>query len=145
MTRYYGCLLTKYNDFLWVGSFLACNPTLKRILCWIYLFQAPSTAISWSVYEFFKWWLVSDKAGDSGSEKARFDYDTLTVMKSGASSGQIGSREGHLSPGHAKALGVDADHLVSKESIQAAVTMPSSSRLCWLSLPTYYKAFVTGY
>ena len=94
------------------------------------LFQAPSTAISWSVYEFFKWWLVSDKTGDSGSEKARFDYDTLTVMKSGASSGQIGSREGHLSPGHAKALGVDADHLVSKESIQAAVTMPSSSRLC---------------
>lgn len=95
------------------------------------LFQAPSTALSWSVYEFFKWWLVSkdDKAADSGSEKARFDYDTLTVMKSGASSGQIGSRVGHLSPGHANAAGVDADHLVSKESIQAAVTMPSSSRL----------------
>ena len=91
------------------------------------LFQAPSTALSWSVYEFFKWWLVSkdDKAGDTGSEKARFDYDTLTVMKSGASSGQIGSRVGH----HANAAGVDADHLVSKESIQAAVTMPSSSRL----------------
>lgn len=88
------------------------------------LFQAPSTAISWSVYEFFKWWLAS-KDDDSGSEKARFDYDTLTVMKSGASSGQIGSRVGH----HANAAGVDADHLVSKESIQAAVTMPSSSRL----------------
>ena len=96
------------------------------------LFQAPSTALSWSVYEFFKWWLVSkdDKAADSGSEKARFDYDNLTVMKSGASSaGQIGSRVGHLNPGHANAAGVDADHLVSKESIQAAVTMPSSSRL----------------
>jgi hypothetical protein len=95
------------------------------------LFQAPSTALSWSVYEFFKWWLVSkdDKAADPGSEKARFDYDTLTGMKSGASSSQIGSRVGHLNPGHANAAGVDADHLVSKESIQAAVTMPSSSRL----------------
>jgi len=108
----------------WRGLFNGLTPRI--------LYQAPSTALSWSVYEFFKWWLVSkdDKAADSGSEKARFDYDNLTVMKSGASSaGQIGSRVGHLNPGHANAAGVDADHLVSKESIQAAVTMPSSSRL----------------
>ena len=85
------------------------------------------------MYEFFKWWLFSteDSGSDSNpdSEKNRYDYDTLSVMKSASVTGQIGSRVGHLSPGHANAAGVDADHLVSKESIQAAVTMPSSSRL----------------
>jgi len=96
------------------------------------LYQAPSTAISWSVYEFFKWWLFSTE--DSGSdlnpdsEKNRYDYDTLSVMKSASVTGQIGSRVGHLSPG-AIPNADHSDHLVSQESIQVAVTSLPSSRL----------------
>jgi len=97
------------------------------------LYQAPSTAISWSVYEFFKWWLFStEDSGVAGSnpdasEKNRYDYDTLSVMKSASATGQIGSRVGHLSPGVANAD--HSDHLVSQESIQVAVTSLPSSRL----------------
>jgi len=100
------------------------------------LYQAPSTAISWSVYEFFKWWLFSpnENSGPNSEsgEKTRagkgYDYDTLSVMKSATASGQIGSRVGHLSPG-ASAHGEHGEHLVSQESIQVAVTLPSSRLL----------------
>jgi len=84
------------------------------------------------VYEFFKWWLFSTE--DSGSdlnpdsEKNRYDYDTLSVMKSASVTGQIGSRVGHLSPG-AIPNADHSDHLVSQESIQVAVTSLPSSRL----------------
>ena len=57
-------------------------------------------------------------------------YDTLSVIqKSASATGQIGSRVGHLSSG---ANEVDSDHhspLVSQESIQVAVTLPSSRLL----------------
>jgi len=59
------------------------------------LYQAPSTAISWSVYEGAKY-LLRSSDGNDGSD----DYETLqTVMKDASASGQIGSRVGHLSPG----------------------------------------------
>ena len=87
------------------------------------------------MYEFFKWWLFSTEDAGAGSnpdsEKNRYDYDTLSVMKSASATGQIGSRVGHLSPG-ANVAGEHhtTDHLVSQESIQVvAVTSLPSSRL----------------
>ena len=82
------------------------------------------------MYEFFKWWLFSTEDSGAGSkpesEKTRYDYDTLSVMKSASATGQIGSRVGHLSP---VANTDHSDHLVSQESIQVAVTSLPSSRL----------------
>ena len=61
-----------------------------------FLLKAPSTAISWSVYEGAKYMLRS--SGNDGSDPD--DYETLqSVMKDASASGQIGSRVGHLSPG----------------------------------------------
>lgn len=58
------------------------------------LYQAPATAVSWTVYEFFKQFL------NFGSEPDKDDdYETLSVMKSASVPGQIGPRVGHLSPG----------------------------------------------
>ena len=87
------------------------------------LFQAPSTAISWSVYEFFKHYLNTDRnEGGSGSRQDPEDtYETLSVMKSVTATGQIGSRVGHLSPG-ATAQGSNEDHIPS-------VAVPITSRL----------------
>lgn len=75
------------------------------------LYQAPSTAISWSVYEFFKYYLNVNQ-----DEKEENVYETLSVMKSASAPGQIGSRVGHLSPGN---------EVVHHESIQVAVPIPS--------------------
>ena len=59
------------------------------------LYQAPSTAISWFVYETFKYFLSSRGQGSDSD-----GYETLqTVMKDASVTGQIGSRVGHLSPG----------------------------------------------
>merc|ERR1712080_380457 len=71
----------------WRGFFQGLTPRV--------LYQAPSTAISWSVYEFFKYILNKDHFGKD--EK----YETLsTVMKNAsAAPGQIDSRVGHLRPG----------------------------------------------
>jgi len=87
------------------------------------LYQAPSTAISWSVYEFFKHYLNTDRnEGGSGSRQDPEDtYETLSVMKSVTATGQIGSRVGHLSPG-ATAQGSNEDHIPS-------VAVPITSRL----------------
>lgn len=60
------------------------------------LYQAPSTAVSWTVYEFFKHYL---NFGNDKDDKNDDEYETLSVMKSASVPGQIGSRVGHLSPG----------------------------------------------
>lgn len=73
------------------------------------LYQAPSTAISWSVYEGAKYMLRS--SGNDGSDPD--DYETLqSVMKDASASGQIGSRVGHLSPGKDARTEESVRHLV---------------------------------
>lgn len=82
------------------------------------LYQAPSTAISWSVYEFFKHYL------NLAPVEKDLDYETLSVMKSASVPGQVGSRVGHLSPGGASSSSTQniEDH---QESIHVAVPLPS--------------------
>ena len=84
----------------------------------IVLFQAPSTAISWSVYEFFKHYL---NMGGGGGEDGD-TYETMTAMKSASATGQIGSRVSHLSPGTVALSSSNEDHT---ESIPMAVHLPS--------------------
>lgn len=60
------------------------------------LYQAPSTAIAWSVYEFFKYYLNLSPKNDRGDDR----YETLSESSPGyahPSLDQIGSRVGHLS------------------------------------------------
>ena len=45
------------------------------------LYQAPSTAVSWTVYEFFKYYL--NKNGKMGDED---DFDTIKELRAAASS-----------------------------------------------------------
>ena len=49
------------------------------------LYQAPSTAISWTVYEFFKY-LLREKQGASSSSAAREEYETIDDLTRRASS-----------------------------------------------------------
>lgn len=76
--------------------------------------QAPSTAISWSVYEFFKYYL------NMGPEDK--EYDTLSVMKSVSASSQVGPRVGHLSSGVSDH---NDDVNLHQDKIQVAVPIPS--------------------
>ena len=78
--------------------------------------QVPSTAISWSVYEFFKYYL---NKGNVEKEDCS-NYETLSVMTSASAPGQIDSRVGHLRPGSSEEY--------HQESIQVAVPI-SMSRL----------------
>ena len=43
------------------------------------LYQAPSTAVSWSVYEAFKYYLKSRQEPDENSKSS--DYDTIKDME----------------------------------------------------------------
>jgi len=88
------------------------------------LYQAPSTAISWSVYEFFKYILNKGNV-----EKEESKYETvLSVMKSASAPGQFDSRVGHLRPGLGSGSPHEHDHHHHhhQESIPA---VPSSLRL----------------
>jgi len=80
------------------------------------VYQVPSTAISWSVYEFFKYYL---NKGNVEKEDCS-NYETLSVMTSASAPGQIDSRVGHLRPGSSEEY--------HQESIQVAVPI-SMSRL----------------
>lgn len=44
------------------------------------LYQAPSTAVAWSVYEFFKFWLKEEQQKSSGGGDGGAKYDTLEVL-----------------------------------------------------------------
>ena len=61
-------------------------------------FQAPSTAISWSVYEGFKHLWMKNLGDDS--DKQNDPYETLSTMMTPNSrnfqNGQVGSRVSHL-------------------------------------------------
>lgn len=103
---------TIYQMAGWRGFFHGLTPRI--------LYQAPSTAISWSVYEFFKYYLNS--SGSAGGSSEVDDYETLSVMKSVSVPGQIGSRVGHLSPGSAH------QHPVQTGS-EEIVAVPIPSRL----------------
>ena len=51
------------------------------------LYQAPSTAVSWTVYEFFKYYL--NKNGKMGDED---DFDTIKELRAAASSSVVTPR-----------------------------------------------------
>jgi len=65
------------------------------------LYQAPSTAISWSVYEGFKHLWMKNLCDDS--DKQNDPYETLSTMMTPNSrnfqNGQVGSRVSHLTSG----------------------------------------------
>ena len=45
------------------------------------LYQAPSTAVAWSVYEFFKYWLrLNDQSSKDGAADLK-KYDSIEVLK----------------------------------------------------------------
>ena len=66
-------------------------------------FQTPSTAISWSVYEFFKHYMSSGGFDGPNSDQQNDKYDTLSSVMTPNSrnfqNGQVGSRVSHLSSG----------------------------------------------
>jgi hypothetical protein len=74
--------------------------------------QAPSTAISWSVYEFFKHYL---NLGSDGNDDDK--YDTMSVMNAASRSGQVGSRVGHLSPASGGSNPSNEDHATATEAV----------------------------
>jgi len=102
--------LSVYKMMGWRGFFQGLTPRI--------LYQAPSTAISWSVYEFFKYIFWKDSSDDI--EK----YETgSAVMKNASAPGQIDSRVGHLRPGM---VVVSSS---SPEEHQETLAVPTSMRL----------------
>ena len=62
-------------------------------------FQTPSTAISWSVYEFFKHYMSSGGFDGPNSDQQNDKYDTLSSNSRNFQNGLVGSRVSHLSSG----------------------------------------------
>lgn len=75
------------------------------------LYQAPATAISWSVYEFMKYLFITNP---HGSEKQNEMYDTLSVMSQ--NSGQNGPRKSHLTSSGSGITGNPASEVQSRHS-----------------------------
>lgn len=100
------------------------------------LYQAPSTAIAWSVYEFFKYYL-KDRFDTGGGDSKMDTYETLSSVRSSSSSastvrpgsGQVGPRVGHLSPSASSTSG-DSDldkEVVARGPFGATVVAASTS------------------
>ena len=48
------------------------------------LYQAPSTAVSWTVYEFFKFYLNRRNSRDGGGGSGSDEFDTIKELRAAA-------------------------------------------------------------